>query len=357
MLRLVCLLVALLCCCFQSPLLAEHSPERKAALLDVRRSLSGRQLEQIAAKLKSAAALKGEVSYDEEYNRLELLAKYITTFWEAVDQGAAKSLTAGELNVDGQLCSVVEYDRRLFVIRSQGENKRYTLDTLPPKLALVLSQLQLPKQSAANQVCFGAFLAMDGKGDRRLAAQYWQDAGTGGADVAFLLPELKMPLAAPPVQLPPVSPAMRTALAPAQWSLQTRKDEKSERKPLGKQGTVNEQGRLEIPAPSNSDTQLLYAKRITGDFTCRVFFDQVTAEQAFGLYPAVPSEKPVLIALPAGTVKLEFMRRKGEFYCRINDQDVLVKVEKAAEKMTGYVGIALHEKQPLIVGAMELTLR
>jgi hypothetical protein len=52
------------------------------------------------------------------------------------------------------------------------------------------------------------------------------------------------------------------------------------------------------------------------------------------------------------------MRRKGEFYCRVNDQDVLVTpADKSAEKMAGYFGVQLSEKQSLIVAAFELLAR
>ena len=333
---------------------AEHTPERAHALAAIRAALAGRSLADANTSVERAVALKGEVEYDTELLRLEMLAKYVVAFWEAVDKGAMKSLNAGELMVGKKLCSVVDYDRRLFVIRSEGENKRYTLETIPAQLALVLSQLHLPADIAANKVYFGAFLAMDAKGDRQIAQQYWQEAARGGAEVQSLLPELQLALAAAAIPLPEVSPAMRAALQPAQWQWRFKKADAYQREPLGKRGAINSEGRLEIAASEDPEAAVLGKARISGDFSCRVVLSGVVKGQSFGMYSALPSETPVLLELPAGTVQVEFMRKKGVFYARVNEKDVLVEpAEKTAGKMAGYLGVSLASGKALLVAGFE----
>jgi hypothetical protein len=337
-----------------SPVHGEHTAEQVSALKEIRAAMAGRDLPGLAKKIAAAQELKGAVEFVEELNRLQLLAKYVQTFWEAVDQGAMKSLNAGELDVDGKLVSVVDYDRRLFVIRSEGENKRYTLETIPPKLALVLSQWELPKTNAQNKVCFGAFLAMDGKGDRRIARQYWQEAASAGGDVKGLLPELEIALAAAPIALPELTPAVRNALNPAQWQLRIKQETKTTREPLGKGGDNSSEGWLQIEPAEQDDVQVVNKNRVSGDFSCRVYLDGVVAGQSFGLYPALPSETPVVVALPEGRVKVELLRKKGLYYCRVNDQDVELKPsEKSAEKLAGYLGVSLSTKAKLVIASFE----
>jgi hypothetical protein len=357
MLRVVCLLLGIGWGQFWvTSAAAQPSPEQATALKEIRSALAGRDFPALAQHLSAGKLLhgKGNVEYDEDFNRLDLLAKYVQTFWEAVDQGAAKSLNAGELDVDGTLCAVVDYDRKLFVIRTAGENKRYTLQTIPPKLALVLSQLQLPKNDAQNKVCFGAFLAMDAKGDRRLAKQYWEEAALAGGDVKGLLPELAVPLAAPPIALPELSPQVRTAMNPAQWQLRAKHATKVSREPLGKEAKNNAEGWLIVPPSGIEESQVVQKTRVSGDFSCRVYFEGLGAGQSFGLYPAIPSETAVVVPLPEGRVKVELLRKKGLYYCRINDQDVELKPsEKGAEKLVGYLGCSLLPKLELAIVSFE----
>jgi hypothetical protein len=347
------LAVALLICLPLS-LRAEQSEEQQAALKAIRTAIAGRALSDIDPAVKAAKELKGDAAWDQEVNRLELFAGYVKGFWDGVDKGAQNVLNAGEFDVEGKPIAVVDYDRRLFVIRHEGENKRYTINTIPAKLALVLAQQSMKKDNANNQVYFGAFLAMDAKGDRRLARQFWDTATKAGVDIKFLLPELEVKLAAAPITLPDLTPAQRTALNPAQWQLRWKEGKRFEREALGKAGQQNEEGRLEVTASKLEEPAVLHKTRLTGDFQCRVYLKDVVADQQCGLF-AAGNDAPVLVPLPAGTVKVELARKQGVYYCKINDQDVEVKpAEKSAAKMTGFLGVTLVEGKILVVGAFEL---
>jgi hypothetical protein len=339
-----------------STTLAEQTDEQQAALRAIRAALAARALPEIDDAVKKALAIAGDTEWENEVRRLEVLATYVKEFWKGVDQGAENALNAGEIQVDGKPVAVVDYDRRLFVIRHEGENKRYTINTIPPKLALVIAQQSMKADRPNNQVHFGAFLAMDGKGDRRLARQYWDSAAKAGVDVAGLLPELEVKPVRPPPSLPEVTPQQRATLNPAQWQLRSKEGKRFERTSLGKAGQQNEQGRLEVTVGTIEQPALLSKTKIPGDFQCRAYFKDVGKDQAFGLFPAAGNDAPVLVPLPEGTVKVELVRKQGTFYCRINEEDVELKPsEKSAAKLSGYVGVTLEPDKTLTVGAMELS--
>ncbi len=325
---------------------AEPTEEQAKALTALRSAMSSRKLAEIEPALKAAQALQGETAYDTELNRLELLAKYVQGFWTSVDKGAQAALNAGELKVGDEPIAIVDYDRRTFVIRKAGENKRYTIETIPPRLALTVSNLE--PEAANNKVFFGAFLAMDAQGDRRLARQYWDDAARGGAEVKFLLPELEVKLPAPPITLPELTPPLKAALSPAQWQLRFKTGTRYDRKPLGKLGEQNEEGRLIVEVSELEEPALLQKTRTTGDFQCRIYLQGVQAGQSFGLFSTLPNEPPQLVELPEGTVQVDLARKQGTYYCRINNEDVEVKTEKAIK--AGYVGVTLLEGRTLTVG-------
>lgn len=349
------LLIGLMC--FLSDAWSKPTEEQAQALRAIRQTLAHRQLGEIDAVVAKAKSLKGDLDYDNEVARLELAAKYIQAFWQGVDNGAQKALTAGELDVDGTLCSVVDYDRRLFVIRAAGENKRYSLETIPPKLALVLAQLHLPKTNAGNQAAFGAFLAIDSKGDRAKARPYLESAIQGGADVKILLAELEVAPVPPPIRLPDLTPAARLALNPNQWQLRSKSGTVYKREPLGKQGAQNDAGQLTV-STTESDVQLLNKARLSGDFTCTLYLKDVGREQRFGLYPAASSDNALTLALPEGTVKVELFRRKGVFYLKLNDVETEMPAEAtAAAKMAGFIGVELMPDKPLVVAGLELQTR
>lgn len=332
---------------------AEDADEGAKSLAVIRTALAGRQLADIAPALEKAKAIKGSIAFEEERNRVELLANYVTDFWKAVDQGARSAVAMGELTVGESLISIVEYDRKLFVIRHEGQNKRYTVETIPAKLALTVAQLKLSPESAANKVYFGAFLAMDGKGDRKIARRYWDEAAAAGVDVKFLLPELETARARGPIEIPEVSPASRVLLNPNQWQVRKRVGTRVQRDPLGKLGKLNSEGRLEIHAIDGDEVAIVSKTRFTGDFQTRCFLQGVGKDQKFGLFPAAASDAPVLVDLPEGTVKIELLRKQGVYYCKINDDDVELKPSENAGKQPGFVGFTFSG--PIVVALMELS--
>ncbi|MFO0905066.1 MAG: hypothetical protein U0939_18820 [Pirellulales bacterium] len=342
---------------------AEYTPEQQQALAEIRETLASRVFDALSEKVARAKALSQDEEYAQEAARLELLSTYVKEFWDAVDQGAKKAVAKGEIMVDEEPVAVVEYEQQVLIIRHQGQNRRYTRAMLPAKLALVLAQQHLRADAAANRVFTGAFLAMDGKGDRRLAAQHWEQASQGGVDVAVLLPELQAPRAAPLITPPELNPLQRAALAPAQWFRLTKNGARWERQPLGKQGRQNDEGRLLIEASDEDEAVVVFKNRFTGDFQCRVYVQGATAGQQFGLFSGVASDAPVTATLPAGappegTVKIEFQRKAGVYSCRINEEEVAVTpAAKSAARLAGQLGLTLAPGRPAVIAAFEFAGR
>lgn len=332
----------------------EYSAEQQKALNALRDSLAARSFGELAAQVAHAKSLAKDGDYAAEVVRLEVLAKYVQEFWAAVDQGARQGIAAGDIKVDDDRVAMVEYENGTLVIRHKGQNKRYSRATLPAKLALVLAQLHLRADVASNRVFLGAFLAMDGKGDRRLAAQHWEAAAKAGVDVSALLPELKVAPPKAPIVLPELTPVQQAVLNPAQWLRLTAQGNRWEREPLGKQASQNAEGRLVMKETEADEAVLAFKTRFMGDFQCRVIVQGVEPGQRFGLFPGTAGDSPILVDLPEGTCKIEFQRKGNAYTCRINDEEVVVELpRKAGGRLQGYVGVTLIKDKTLVVGVLE----
>ena len=167
-----------------------QAAEGDGLLDEVRAAMAERELTVAKAKLEEAARLDGDEAFTSERKRLTLLHAYLEDFWKSVDDGAKSLQAVEELKIGDVLVSVVEYQPGLLVLRVKGENKRYTVKTLPAKVALTLAERVLKPDDPQNKVFFGTFLLMDGKGDREIARKLWTEAQKADVDVASLLPEL-----------------------------------------------------------------------------------------------------------------------------------------------------------------------
>ncbi len=160
-------------------------------LLDeIRAAMADRDLNVAKAKLEEAAKVNGSEEFTSQRERLRLLYDYLEGFWKSVDEGAKSLQAVEELMIGDVRVAVVEYQPGLLVLRVKGENRRYTVKTLPAKVALTLAERVLKPDAPENKVFFGAFLAMDGKGDREVARKLWSEAQQAKINVSALLPEL-----------------------------------------------------------------------------------------------------------------------------------------------------------------------
>ena len=108
--------------------------------------------------------------YLDEVARLALLHDYLTQFWESVAESMGTVRGLDELVVGKTRVVVVESSAQRIVLRILGQNRRYTLADMPPKLAVTLAGRVLSKD-ARNQVFFAAFHLADNSGDREEAGR------------------------------------------------------------------------------------------------------------------------------------------------------------------------------------------
>lgn len=338
----------------------DAAEDRAAALVAVRQAASVRDLAGLKAGLAAAAKLKGDEKYDAELARLDELGEYFGKFWQAVERGCQSLESVNELEVGEQRVAVVEYANGRLVLRVAGQNKAYTQRDMPPKLALTLAGLVLKDDAAQNKVFFGAFLALDAKGDRKLARQYWDDAAAAGIDVKRLLPELDAPLPAPPVEIPAINPVLRNLLSERNWSLRERTEKGWVKGALEKVAEQNAEGRLEvrIPVDAESTRQLLAKRQISGDFVCRMIVINSNKSNTVGLFAPSLDDEAYTTPLPKGTSLIELSRQQGKLVCKINGIEAELALSgKPAARLSGYAGLQLVPGSQVTVAGVEFAVR
>jgi hypothetical protein len=326
----------------------------------LRTSLAQRDLlaaKEKLAEVKAAAAAPEEKATAE---RLDLLYNYLFDFWKSVDEGGRTLHGTDELVISGKRVAVVEYDaaNSRLVLRVAGENKRYTLREMPPRVALTLAQLVLKPGAPQNEVFFGAFLALDAKGDRKLAREAWDKAARGGVDVKLLLPELDVPLpSGATIELPVLSAQTAALLKPAFWQVATRDGHKWKRVELAAdEAAQNMLGRLEIQLPDDArGAQISFLRKMPASFGLRMYLVDLPAGQTFGLLSESGEQTfDAAVELPTGLVKIEFARQAGKFLCRINDVETEVTLadEKAA-KSADWLAFSLPPGVKVVIAGCE----
>jgi hypothetical protein len=355
---------------------AARADETPRQLLDgIRSAMAQRDLLVAEAKLKQAGSLELPDDLAVEAERLQLMYDYLLDFWHAVDD-AGKTLQAGEHLVFGDAhVAVVEYGNGRIVVRALGQNRRYTLKTMPTKLVMKLASRTLNARLSANKVFLGTYHAVDAKGDRGEARRLWEEARRGGEDVSQILPEVGVATTqptkpssaapttsastspAPHVEMPPLAVAGKMILAAEKWTSRRRTATQWVRSPLGDMATNTAEGRLQVAAPKSErgDVQVLFARKLSANFGCRVLLTDLPKGQVFGIFPGNAADGGHVVPLPDGKALVEFARYAGKYRARINQEEVAV--ESAAGTPTtleGYVGFSLSPGSGTTVAAFEL---
>jgi hypothetical protein len=341
---------------------AAEAEARVKALGTVRAAAAARDLEKLKAALAEATQLGGDAAYDDECRRLEELAEYLGHFWAAVDRAARRMQAqgGGELEIADHTWGFIEYDGSLLVLRVAGRTRRYSRATLPGKVALAFAERALDPKAAANKVFLGAFLVMDGRGDRTLGRRMWEAAQQAGTDVARLLPELDTPPPSPPVEIPQLSAQARLTLQPKFWALRAKSGTRWTKRPLADHAEQNDEGRLELAAPDDAGeaVQFVLARNLGPTFVCRVILDEVSEGQRFGLFSADGDDEGYVVALPPGTVSVEFSRKGGVVTCRVHGKEATTEtIGTPAPQASRLLGLMVPAGQSVIVAALDLSGR
>jgi hypothetical protein len=336
---------------------AELTKEQAQLLSEIRAAMAGRDFATAQAKLADAKKTDSPAGFVVQTERLQSLYDYVFDFWKKVDEGGRSLAATQELVIKGQRVAVVEYTQGLLILRVAGQNRRYTPKTMPASVVMTLASRVLKTDSAQNKVYFGAFHAVDAKGDRAEARRLWQEAAQAGVDVAVLLPELEVSSAAvATTEIPRLTAVMRAMLKPSSWSVRRRDKDRWIRSPIDDMGKQNAEGRLVISYPESEagDAQIVNRRALTSLFLCRVVLQNVAESQSFGFY-SEDSDDAFLVELPAGSMLIEFGRQNSGFVCRINGKDAKVtSTDSASPRMRGHVGFSVSPGDQCTIAASEL---
>jgi len=334
-----------------------QAAEGDGILDEIRSAMAERDLASAKTKLAEAAKMRDGEAFTKQRERLQLLYEYLEEFWKSVDEGGRSLQAVDELVIGDVRTAVVEYQPGLLVLRVKGENRRYTVKTLPAKVALTLAERVLKPDAPQNKVFLGTFLLMDGKGDRELARKLWTEAQRANVDVSALLPELeRAPMASLSVEIPPVTSIMRKQLAPASWILRRQVGDRLVRNVLKDGAEQNAAGHLQITMPSDADdAQLVFSRKIAANFACRVILQNVGDGQVFGLFAADSLDAGYQVPLPKGSVMVEIARQGGAFQCRLNQKEVPVDPHgDVTPNMVGMIGVTMAAGAKCAIAWFEL---
>jgi hypothetical protein len=161
------------------------------AINRARAALASRDPQAARRHLDRAKELAESPPQRETVRRLDALRAQLANFLDALRAGLPKFTAADELQLDDTVVVVIETGENTMALRSEGSRHDYTLATLPAPVALIVARAGADENAATSKVFFGAFHAVDPKGDRALARQLWQSAAEAGEPVADLLPLLE----------------------------------------------------------------------------------------------------------------------------------------------------------------------
>jgi hypothetical protein len=182
-------------------------------LVDVRSKLSQRRLADARKLIETASQLAATPDQHDAVDRIDALAKYVEGFWMAVRDAMKALKPTDEIDVTStRKYIVVEASSDTLALRTEGATRKYTIDSLPSGLAIILALRWFEADKPENSVYIGAFHLVDPKTGPEYAKKDWDAAAAAGVDVKNLLPLLEMQVKPAPDL--PVAPSAETGPLP-----------------------------------------------------------------------------------------------------------------------------------------------
>jgi hypothetical protein len=164
--------------------------ELAKALAKARLELSEGNVEEAKLTMAAVEKLPKLPEHEAMFGRMTMLVDYNGQFWHAIDE-AVKTFKDGmnsELMVGSQVILVVEAFPDKIILRIAGQNKTYSLKTLPGGIAVAIADKWLKPEDPASKVMKGAYAAVNKAGNVEKAKTMWEEAIAGGVDVKALVP-------------------------------------------------------------------------------------------------------------------------------------------------------------------------
>lgn len=177
------------------PVETPADPEEAAAvarsLEAARKALVNRDLSSAQDHLDEATLEASAPDTRADVARVQALATYVDGFWNAVRQQLIALEAGEELDIEGEMASVVDANEKLLALRVRGQSKTYQVPkTIPAKIALYLARRWLAKGEPGTDLALAAFYLVEKNADLGEVQPLLDSAQAAGANVDPLADEL-----------------------------------------------------------------------------------------------------------------------------------------------------------------------
>lgn len=172
------------------PLAGPPDPRPASELLAAARDAMRRR-DMAGARRHLAWAEKNALPKDRpDCDRLREAFEPLDAFWRMVRRSVPSLKPGDTLALPDGAMTVVRVSGSSLVVQEGGQSRSFTIEDLPPAVALALAErsVQEPSLAVVPKIAFWTF---DAQGDRRVALGMCQDPATRGLPTAALLGELK----------------------------------------------------------------------------------------------------------------------------------------------------------------------
>lgn len=153
-------------------------------------AMSKRELEIARSTLNRLAAEVRNESERRAVESLDYLLRHVEEFWRALSRIVPSMKAGEEMAVGDTYIVVVDATADELVIRAAGQNRRYRIQEMPtPLIRLIVARRFRP--GPETDAVFGAFLAVDPRGDPGEAEKLWRRADDDVLDADLLIEALK----------------------------------------------------------------------------------------------------------------------------------------------------------------------
>ena len=185
--------------------LSVHPPKAKPTQPNASQKLTNDQLTELANAIGSArSAIQQNRMDDAEkiisrarliarsgprrslVERLEAIRHYVSQFWRAFDEGVQRLDAGAELKTDQSIFAVVEITDQALVLRSAGQNRTYSIDSLPASLRVAVARHWLDPNDPVTSVVIGAYLWTEDASNMEQVQRLWRKAQELGMDLGDL---------------------------------------------------------------------------------------------------------------------------------------------------------------------------
>jgi len=159
------------------------------AVADARTALTDRDLAAASKYVQLASAEVRTPENHDQVDRLETMLDNLIQFWNGIRASMVKLQAAEEIVIRDTRVVVVDGSRDRLTVKAEGRVRHFRIETMPTSLVMALVRQNFGHDPGSKAV-IATFLAVDPKGDRDLARQYWQEAAGAGVDCQKLVTEL-----------------------------------------------------------------------------------------------------------------------------------------------------------------------